>query len=90
MAIALSRSPGSSAFRILLSSSNKYGLTTGSFNTPRIAITDLGKDIVEPKDEESRKSAVMDSYFQTRFVFESFNYYKGKKFRKKFLRKHLG
>lgn len=79
VAIALDRSPGSSAFRILLSSSNKYGLTTGSFNTPRITITNLGKDVVEPKDEESRKSAVTDSVFKPDSFLKVFNYYKGKK-----------
>lgn len=79
VAIALNRSPGSSVFRILLSSSNKYGLTTGSFNTPRIAITDLGKDIVEPKDENSRKSAVTNSVLRPDSFLKVFNYYKGKK-----------
>jgi hypothetical protein len=33
-AIALGVSPGSSEFRVLLSSSIKYGLTTGSFSVP--------------------------------------------------------
>lgn len=79
VAIALDRSPGSSAFRILLSSSNKYGLTTGSFNTPRIAITDLGKDIVEPKDEDSRKDATGNSSLKPEMFSKVFNYYKGKK-----------
>lgn len=79
VAIALDRSPGSSAFRILLSSSNKYGLTTGSFNTPRIEITGLGKDIVEPKDEESRKSAVTNSVLKPDSFSKVFEYYKSKK-----------
>ncbi len=79
VAIAINRSPGSSAFRILLSSSNKYGLTTGSFNTPRIAITDLGKDIVEPKDEQSSKVAIGNSIFKPELFSKVFNYYKGKK-----------
>jgi len=79
VAIALDRSPGSSAFRILLSSSNKYGLTTGSFNTPRITVTDLGKDIVEPKDEESRKKATSSSILKPEIFLKVFNYYKTKK-----------
>lgn len=79
VAIAINRSPGSSAFRILLSSSNKYGLTTGSFNTPRITVTDLGKDIVEPKDEDSRKAAIGISALKPEMFSKVFNYYKGKK-----------
>ena len=80
VAIALERSPGSSAFRILLSSSIKYGLTTGSFNSPRIAITDLAKDIVEPKDEESRKAATGSSVLKPELFSKVFDYYKGKSF----------
>ena len=79
VAIAINRSPGSSAFRILLSSSNKYGLTTGSFNTPRITVTSLGKDIVEPKEEESRKSAITNSIFKPGSFSKVFEYYKGRK-----------
>lgn len=79
VAIALGKSPGSSAFRILLSSSNKYGLTTGSYNTPRITITSLGKDIVEPKEDESRKSAITNSVFKSESFSKIFEYYKGKK-----------
>lgn len=79
VAIAINRSPGSSAFRILLSSSNKYGLTTGSFNTPRITITDLGKDIVEPKDEQSSKAATENSVLKPEIFSKVFNYYRGKK-----------
>lgn len=79
VAIAINRSPGSSAFRILLSSSNKYGLTTGSFNTSRIVITDLGKDIVEPKNEQSSKVAIGSSVLKPELFSKVFNYYKGKK-----------
>src|SRR6267378_7960547 len=47
-AIALDISPGSSDFRLLLSSSIKYGLTSGSYNQERVSLTDLGRRIVEP------------------------------------------
>lgn len=79
VAIALGRSPGSSAFRILLSSSIKYGLTTGSFNNQRVAITDSGRDIVEPKDETSRKEATVNSILKPEKFLKVFDYYKGKK-----------
>lgn len=79
VAIALGRSPGSSDFRILLSSSIKYGLTTGSFNSSRIIITDLGKDIVEPKDEKTRKIAIANAILKPELFSKIFDYYKGKK-----------
>ncbi len=79
VAIALGRSPGSSAFRILLSSSIKYGLTTGSYNMSRITLTTLGKDIVEPKDEESGKMAIAKSIMKPELFTKVFDYYKGKK-----------
>lgn len=79
VAIALNRSPGSSIFRILLSSSIKYGLTTGSFNSERISLTDLGRDIVEPKDEQSKKAAVVSAIFKPELFSNIFEYYKNKK-----------
>ena len=38
----MGRSPSSSATRVLISSSNKYGLTTGSYNSPTLQVTDNG------------------------------------------------
>lgn len=43
--IALGMTPGSSDFRILLSSSIKYGLTRGSYNQDRIVLEELGRNI---------------------------------------------
>src|SRR6266446_4825736 len=45
VAIALGKSPQSSTFRVLLSSSFKYGLTVGSYKLPKITLAELGKDI---------------------------------------------
>jgi hypothetical protein len=41
-------SPSSSATRDLISNSNKYGLTTGSFNTEFLDLTDLGRTATDP------------------------------------------
>src|SRR2546428_717146 len=38
IAIAIDKSPGSSDFRMLLSSSIKYGLTTGSYNQSKVLL----------------------------------------------------
>lgn len=79
IAIALKRGPGSSDFRVLLSSSIKYGLTIGSFNSPRVSLTDLGRDIVEPKDDNSRRDAITTSILKPSSFVKVFGYYKGKK-----------
>lgn len=79
VAIALKRGPGSSDFRVLLSSSIKYGLTIGSFNSPRVSLTDLGRDIVEPKDDKSRSEAVTTSILKPSSFTKVFDYYRGKK-----------
>lgn len=78
-AIAMGISPGSSEFRTILSSSIKYGLTTGSYNQERICLTDLGRSIVEPKDAEEKKNALVKAAF-TPTTFQSiYNYLRGKK-----------
>ncbi len=79
VAIALKRGPGSSDFRVLLSSSIKYGLTIGSFNSQRVSLTDIGRDIVEPKDDTSRNEAVRSSILKPSSFTKVFEYYKGKK-----------
>src|SRR5437867_3169254 len=58
-AIALGMSPGSSEFRVMLSSSIKYGLTSGSYNQERVSLEDLARNIVEPTSPESNRSALV-------------------------------
>lgn len=78
-AIAIGISPGSSEFRTLLSSSIKYGLTTGSFNQERISLTDLGRSIVEPKDSDERKAALLKAALMPATFQSIYNYLRGKK-----------
>lgn len=59
LAIALGQSPASSSFRMLLSSSLRYGLTSGSYKASRISLQDLGRNIVEPKNPEGRQDAMI-------------------------------
>lgn len=58
-ATALGVSPGSSDFRVILSSSLKYGLTNGSYKSDRIELDEIGREIVEPKTAEERQSAIV-------------------------------
>jgi predicted nucleotide-binding protein len=79
IAIAIDKSPGSSDFRVLLSSSIKYGLSTGSYNQAKVALTTLARDIVAPTSEEAKNRALFQSAF-TPVLFKSiFGAYKGKK-----------
>jgi predicted nucleotide-binding protein len=79
IAIALDKSPGSSDFRVLLSSSIKYSLTTGSYNQQKIAVTALGRDILEPTSDESRMQALFRAAFSPPLFKAIFDAYKGKK-----------
>src|SRR5260370_24103349 len=60
-AIAIGVSPGSSEFRTLLSSSIKYGLTSGSFNSEKVVLEDGGRDIVEPRTPEDARKALVNA-----------------------------
>lgn len=79
VALALGIGPGSSKFRDLLSSSIKYGLTSGSFNQPKVSLETLGKAIVSPKSPEERRSALLRAVMQPEPFRRVYDYYKGKK-----------
>ena len=76
VAIGLGLSPGSSDFRVLLSSSIKYGLTSGSYNQERVALTPLGSRIAAPVGEEDRREAIRTAILHNptfRRILEHFN-----------------
>lgn len=79
VAIAIAKSPGSSDFRVLLSSSIKYGLTTGSYNQSKVALTELARDIVAPTSDEAKSRALFQSAFTPPLFKSIFGSYKGKK-----------
>lgn len=79
VAIAIEKSPGSSDFRMLLSSSIKYGLTTGSFNQSKITLTELARDIVAPTSDGSKSKALLKALFTPQLFQSIFASYKGKK-----------
>lgn len=78
-AIAIGVSPGSSEFRTLLSSSIKYGLTTGSFNAERVAVEDAAKNITEPRSPEDRLKALVQAALTPPTFLAVYDYFKGKK-----------
>lgn len=78
-AIAIGLSPGSSDFRVLLSSSIKYGLTAGSFNVERVSIDTLGQEIVEPKDADDRTRALVEAALAPTTFRAIYDAFRGKK-----------
>jgi predicted nucleotide-binding protein len=79
VAIAMDKSPGSSDFRIMLSSAIKYGLTTGSYNQAKVSLTELGRDIVEPTNLDSKSQALFSAAFRPDLFKRIFEAYKNKK-----------
>ena len=79
VAEALGISPGSSDFRVLLSSSIKYGLTSGSYNSDRVKIEPLGQTIVSPKSAEEAAKAKLDAFLSCPTFRQIFDHFRGKK-----------
>ncbi len=79
LAVALGVSPGSSDFRVLLSSSIKYGLTSGSFNSDRVKMEALGIRISSPVSQEDENAARLDGAFTPQTFRRIYDYYRGKK-----------
>lgn len=79
VAIAIEKSPGSSDFRMLLSSSIKYGLSTGSYNQSKVALTVLARDIVAPTSDEAKNKALFQAAFAPPLFKNIFEAYKGRK-----------
>jgi predicted nucleotide-binding protein len=78
-ASAIDVSPGSSDFRRILSSSFKYGLTIGTYKSDRVALEELGRNVVEPKDEEGRKNALVQAVLTPPTFRSIYQHFKGKK-----------
>jgi hypothetical protein len=78
-AIAVGVSPGSSGFRTLLASSLRYGLTTGSYKSDKIALTAAVQDIVVPVDEERTATALVAAALTPPVFRAAYEYFKGKK-----------
>jgi len=76
---AVEMSPGSSEFRTILSSSIKYGLTTGSFNTERVAVEERGRNIVEPTNDESKRTALVEAALTPPTFKMIYQHFRGKK-----------
>lgn len=72
LAQAVDRTPASSAFRSLITSSAKYGLTEGNYNAAQIALTALGEAFVGAKDPKERAEASVQAALNPK-VFQKFH-----------------
>ena len=61
LAIAVGRKPNSSAFRTLITSSSKYGLTTGHYKSLQITLTQRGLAVVAPRNETESSNALKEA-----------------------------
>lgn len=61
VAKAIGRTPSSSEFRALLSSSLKYGLTIGTEKADRIELTELGTKVAKPMTPAEGRQALRDA-----------------------------
>ncbi len=63
LAESIKRSPESSGFRNLITSSSSYGLTEGSYAAPQVKLTGLGLSIVAPKSDEEKRQGMIRAAF---------------------------
>jgi predicted nucleotide-binding protein len=78
-ASAIDMSPGSSEFRVVLSSSIKYGLTSGSFNSDQVQLEEQGRNIVEATSDESNRNALVQAALTPSTFKAIYQHFKGKK-----------
>jgi predicted nucleotide-binding protein len=79
LAIALGRGPASSDYRVMLSSSIRYGLTSGSHTQARVVLQELGREIVQPRSDEDRRRALIRAALKPNVFRQIYEYYKGKR-----------
>jgi predicted nucleotide-binding protein len=82
VAKAMDISPTSSNWQEIPGSSMAYGLTVGGYNAQQISLTDLGRRIVAPKEENDDKKAIIEAIFKPRVLRDFYTKYKGAKFPK--------
>ena len=61
VADAIGRTPSSSAFKYLLSSSYQYGLTVGTEKAEYIELTELGQSVTKPTSPQEKTNALQQS-----------------------------
>lgn len=78
-AMAVERSPGSSAFRTMTASASAYGLIKGSYKST-FAMRKLGQSITQPTTPDEAAHALVTAALTPGTFRAIYDYYKGKKF----------
>ena len=73
----LGKSPESGPSRMLITTSNAYGFTTGSYVAERLGITELGKSIVS-KEKSQRRSQIVKALLANELFTKFHEKYSGK------------
>ena len=77
---AINRSPTSSDWRYLTGASVAYGLTTGGYNAKEVGLTDLGRKIIMPTEENQDKQALIKAALNPRILKSFYEKYDRNKF----------
>jgi hypothetical protein len=80
IAEVIGRKPDSSEFRLLLSSSMRYGLTKGSYVSDTIELTPLGSSIVKPIDPEKKVLDLQEAAQRPEVFKRVYEHYRDGKF----------
>jgi predicted nucleotide-binding protein len=75
VADAIGRTPSSSEFKRLLSSSLKYGLTAGSEKADNIVPTEIGLRIASPQNEQERGQGLIQACLKPELFARILNHY---------------
>jgi len=77
---AVKRSPTSSSWRYLTGASVAYGLTMGGYNAKEVKLTDLGRKIVRPTEENQDKQALVQAALKPTILKKFYEKYDRNKF----------
>ena len=77
---AINRSPTSSDWRYLTGASVAYGLTTGGYNAKEVGLTDLGRKIIMPTEENQDKQALIKAALNPKILKSFYEKYDRNKF----------
>lgn len=83
LAKSLGYTPSSSIFRTLITSSNSFGLTKGSYSAEKIALTQLGKMVVSPTSEQEKADGLKQALFKIDLYKKFFSRFDGHKLPKR-------
>lgn len=77
---AINRSPTSSDWRYLTGASVAYGLTIGGYNAKEVGLTDLGRKIIMPTEENQDKQALIQAALNPKILKSFYEKYDRNKF----------